>query len=535
MKINKSLDIDLNILSPQKHIRIHEGDVDSVDILIGVTVDDDSVDLDGVTIKYDATINNYLAEQDADGSVVDGKISIPVTQNMTAMSGLLLIDVRMIQADQILFTQTIYATVDNAVVNGSTYIDLDKITINQRMNALEKKMEHVEEIVENFDTSKLIISTNRPPSGAPPEIDVDLLRVGDTWILSGENIVYKLVEAQYNYQPAPGTEPYHKFTWQPLNERYGVGNTDPPESVTYDRISYYIEPWHFSGLPVPEYFEGDQYKMLIGIDDPTYYICKSASMSSTGVCTYTWREEGGSVDAYTKAETNELLADKMDLAPLNPTAKQIAALPAGQLYDDSVNHKGVIKGGQEFYSTEYINENYRKTVYHSYYRPPCVIQSPNAFNIGDTWITHDSRADGSDSRAVSSTDRSYRLLEIQESAYIHGDYIYIWGETTNNAFFCLSNSMSQANAVRAVDYGSPLGMCTEDSLLSVGDIVWTKDVNDNITGLFLVTRTQFEYNYNYNLYIKNIESIELSIPYNTYTKTEIDSMVGDIETLLSEV
>ena len=158
MKINKSLDIDLNIISHQKYIRIHEGDVDSVDILIGVTVDDDSVDLDGVTIKYDATINNYLAEQDADGSVVDGKISIPVTRNMTAMSGLLLIDVRMIQSDQILFTQTICATVEKAVVNGSTYIDFDKITINQRMNALEKQMEHVEEIVENFDTSKLLFA-----------------------------------------------------------------------------------------------------------------------------------------------------------------------------------------------------------------------------------------------------------------------------------------------------------------------------------------------------------------------------------------
>lgn len=336
MKINKSLNIDLNIISPQKHIRIHEGDVDSVDILIGVTVDDESVVLDGLTIKYDATINNYLAEQDADGSIVDGKITIPVTQNMTAMSGLLLIDVRMIQDDQILYTQTIYVTVEKAVVNGSTYIDFDKITIIQRMNALEKQMEHVEEIVENFDTSKLIVSTNRPPSGAPPEIDVDLLRVGDTWILSGENIVYKLVEAQYNYQPAPGTEPYHKFTWKPLNERHGVGNTEPPTSVTYQAVIYTINEVQWSWLPVPEYFKGDHYQMLVD-GESTYFVCRSSNLVSyTGVCTYTWREEGGSVDAYTKAETNELLADKMDLAPLNPTAEQIAAMPSGQLYGNKI-------------------------------------------------------------------------------------------------------------------------------------------------------------------------------------------------------
>jgi len=348
MKINKSLDIDLNIISPQKHIRIHEGDVDSVDILIGVTVDDESVDLDGVTIKYDATINNYLAEQDADGSVVNDKISIPVTQNMTAMSGLLLIDVRMIQNDQILFTQTICATVEKAVVNGSTYIDFDKVTIIQRMKALEDKMEYIEELVENFDTSKLIVSVNRPPSGAPTEVDVDLLRVGDTWILSGYNIVYKLVKAQYNYQPAPDIEPYHKFTWQPLNERYGVGNTEPPTSVTYQPVVYTVNEVQWSWLPVPEYFKGDHYLMQIGVGEPpTYYICKSGTMAATGVCTYIWREEGGSIDAYTKAETNALLADKMDLAPLNPTAQEIEAMPSGQLYDDTNKKIVTIKGGTE--------------------------------------------------------------------------------------------------------------------------------------------------------------------------------------------
>lgn len=402
MKINKSLNIDLNIISPQKHIRIHEGDVDSVDILIGVSVDDESVDLSGVTIKYDATINNYLAEQDADGSVVDDKISIPVTQNMTAMSGLLLIDVRMIQSDQILFTQTICATVEKAVVNGSTYIDFDKVTIIQRMNALEEKMDYIEELVENFDTSKLIVSVNRPPKGAPVEVDVDLLRVGDTWILSGDNIVYKLVEARYNYSPAPGVEPRHSFIWQPLNERYGVDNTEPPTTVTYQAVIYTINEVQWSWLPVPEYFKGDHYLMQIGVDEPpTYYICKSGNMASTGVCTYTWREEGGAVDAYTKAETNELLADKMDLAPFNPTAQEIEAMPSGQLYSDTVNHKGVLKGNagygldQEFFDSEYMKQNYRRIHQSRYTNPIAVNYSdvPYLYQVGDIWVRENSTLD----------------------------------------------------------------------------------------------------------------------------------------------
>lgn len=51
-----------------------------------------------------------------------------------------------------------------------------------------------------------------------------------------------------------------------------------------------------------------------------------------------------------------LFNTKMDLAPLNPTAEEIEAMPDSQLYGDTVNHKGTIKGGQSFYDTEYIDE-----------------------------------------------------------------------------------------------------------------------------------------------------------------------------------
>lgn len=54
------------------------------------------------------------------------------------------------------------------------------------------------------------------------------------------------------------------------------------------------------------------------------------------------------------------LSSYMTLAPLNPTAEQIAAMSAGQLYGDTVNHKGTIKGGQEFYDTGYIDNALRE-------------------------------------------------------------------------------------------------------------------------------------------------------------------------------
>ena len=240
-----------------------------------------------------------------------------------------------------------------------------------------------------------IINSDRPPEGAPVEVDVNLLKVGDTWLQQGANIIYKLIEAQYNFKPYPSAEPYHRFIWQPLNERYGVGNTEPPTSVTYQAVVYTINEVQWSWLPVPEYFKGDHYLMQIGVDEPpTYYICKSGTWRLQGVCTYTWREEGGSIDAYTKAETNALLADKMDLAPLNPTAQEIEAMPSGQLYSDTVNHKGIIKGGQSFYDTEYINNNYYeaatvdakiiKITYNQNHGGPS--DSDTRFKRGDMWL-----------------------------------------------------------------------------------------------------------------------------------------------------
>lgn len=293
MKINKSLDIDLNIISPQRNIRIHEGDIDSIDIVLAVSVDDVSLDLTGLTIKYDATINNYLAEQDANGSVVENKIVIPVTENMTAMPGLLLIDVRMIQGDEVLFTQTISAIVDKAVVNGSTYIDFSKITIVQRMNALEEQMAHVEEIVDGLDTSKQITSNRRPPQTAPSTVDVDFFRVGDTWICQGSNIVYKLVEAEYNYQPDPEVPAVHKFTWQPLNEYFSFGTSEPPTSATYTPIEYVIGELTFTALPVPEYFKGDTYAQLVSGEIQALSVLTNAVEVSAGQYTFSWHENGG--------------------------------------------------------------------------------------------------------------------------------------------------------------------------------------------------------------------------------------------------
>lgn len=140
MTVDKNINVDLARIQPNRVVKIHEGDVNSVFLVLTVTNLGASVSLTGLTIKYDAVINDYLAEQDATGTVdtTHNTIRIPVTSNMTAMSGTLRVDVRMINNTEVLYTQTINMLVERSVVQGSTIIDFSGITIVQRMNALEE-------------------------------------------------------------------------------------------------------------------------------------------------------------------------------------------------------------------------------------------------------------------------------------------------------------------------------------------------------------------------------------------------------------
>ena len=141
MTVDKNITVDLARIQPHRVVKIHEGDVNSVFIVLTVTNLGASVSLTGLTIKYDAVINDYLAEQDASGTVdtTNNTIRIPVTSNMTAMSGTLRVDVRMINNAEVLYTQTITMLVEKSVVEGSTYIDFSHTSIVQRLDAIEAR------------------------------------------------------------------------------------------------------------------------------------------------------------------------------------------------------------------------------------------------------------------------------------------------------------------------------------------------------------------------------------------------------------
>lgn len=180
MIIDKKLTVDLNRIQPHKVIKIHEGDVNSVFLMLTVTQDGASVSLSGLTIKYDATIAGYLAEQDASGSVSNGMIRIPITKNMTALPGTLKIDVKMKSGTEVLYTQTITMIVEKSVIDGSTMIDFDGSSIGGRLHALEDRFP-----VQTVDIADNAVTAAKILNGSITRSKMDLNSVGVNELISG--------------------------------------------------------------------------------------------------------------------------------------------------------------------------------------------------------------------------------------------------------------------------------------------------------------------------------------------------------------
>ena len=163
----------------------------------------------------------------------------------------------------------------------------------------------------------------------------------------------------------------------------------------------------------------------VGEEKTFYFLPKVVSKPQNGYDEYiyvndSWELMGG---------TDIDLSGYMTLAPLNPTAQEIEAMPSGQLYGNTVNHKGIIKGGQEFYDRTYVDNNFKKT-YISEYLPPyfCSNNGNNnmGFNLGDKWVFNPPVNQG----YVYYDHREYVLTRIERTGMYGLNYTYIWIPTT---------------------------------------------------------------------------------------------------------
>lgn len=134
----------------------------------------------------------------------------------------------------------------------------------------------------------------------------------------------------------------HKYSWDKAwNEDWNaVGNGSGVRIITPEESAGWDDE-------IPLTFAGELYD-IAGWDDKLWVLNQIAATPEGGT-NYFWEPLISAYDLDTALEA------KMNLAPVNPTAEEINVMSAGQLYGDTVNHKGIIKGGQSFYDTTYID------------------------------------------------------------------------------------------------------------------------------------------------------------------------------------
>lgn len=153
MIYTKSIQVDIAHQYLNDVIRLHEGDASGAQLQISMFNNGAAFSLTGFTVKFDAVIAGYLAEQDAAATVSSNMITVPITANMCAKSGTLEIDVKIIEGSgnnaHTFYLQKFEAFVQRRVINEDIIIDVSGTTIGEKIAALEDKFPIKTEDIEN--------------------------------------------------------------------------------------------------------------------------------------------------------------------------------------------------------------------------------------------------------------------------------------------------------------------------------------------------------------------------------------------------
>lgn len=91
--------------------------------------------INNYTVKYDATVGGYLAEEDASGNASMYYAVIPITDNMTAQPGKLCIDIKIVNGDSVLVIKMVEGYVAASCIGLSSLIDVSGTTLMQALNS----------------------------------------------------------------------------------------------------------------------------------------------------------------------------------------------------------------------------------------------------------------------------------------------------------------------------------------------------------------------------------------------------------------
>ena len=204
MIYSKPIQVDLAHQYLNDVIRLHEGDALGAQLQISMYNNGDVFSLAGFTIKYDAVIAGYLAEQDATATVLTGTsnvIVVPITENMCAKSGTLEIDVKLKKTadNSVLFLQKFEAFVQRRVINEDVIIDVSGTTIGAKIAALEAKFpvataDIAEDAVTTSKIKNLNVTSAKLASGAVTATKIEGGAVGNVKIADGAVTTEKIAD-----------------------------------------------------------------------------------------------------------------------------------------------------------------------------------------------------------------------------------------------------------------------------------------------------------------------------------------------------
>ena len=115
--------LELNSSNMIEVFEAHQGDKKSRFIDVMLTSNGEILQIgDGVTAKYDATINNIVVANDLTATIDTTKnvVTVELTENMLSISGLLKIDLKILESNAIITAQTIRVKVGKSVINSDS-------------------------------------------------------------------------------------------------------------------------------------------------------------------------------------------------------------------------------------------------------------------------------------------------------------------------------------------------------------------------------------------------------------------------------
>lgn len=129
--------LELNSSNMIEVLEAHQGDKNSRFIDVMLTSDGEILQIgDGLTAKYDATIDNIVVADDVSAivDVAENIVTVELTENMLSMSGLLKIDLKILESDSLITAQTLRVKVGKSVINNDSKFEPTGGTIKQFMD-----------------------------------------------------------------------------------------------------------------------------------------------------------------------------------------------------------------------------------------------------------------------------------------------------------------------------------------------------------------------------------------------------------------